>query len=333
MKKFILKFRTLGTSEKGSTIVIVALSFTMLVIAAALVIDLGSAYYETAELENAADAAVLAAGQLLPVNSSDMLKIRQVKQLTYEYAVKNGSSILSPEDIILDGLTNGYFTRLSVNISMAVNTSFARVIGIHSINVTRRSAVKIAPVYKVYGAVPFAIKKDVLDTCITTGLTTHIPLKFGGGSGVTGDYGVIDLDGVRSGGANDVDLWINYGYTAMLSSGDALYPVETGNMAGIIENAVERRYNSCTHFSNDGGCTAAHFAEDCPRILTVPVVVSVDKHDVKIVGFAAFILEPASDKGFVYGSIVRKTIAGVASNSIDVGGDGDYWLYSLVLAN
>ncbi|MHB1455138.1 MAG: hypothetical protein ACYCYM_14450 [Saccharofermentanales bacterium] len=254
-----------------------------------------------------------------------------MKQTAIEYAAKNGVAGLTPDDVVLQNEVNGFYTKITVNIMTSVETSFAKIIGIDSINITRNSKVKIAPVYKVYGAVPFAIKQNVLDYCINNGMTNNIALKFGGGSGLTGDYGVIDLDGVKSGGANNVDLWINYGYTAMLNSGETLYPVEPGAMAGLIEDAVIQRYYSCTHYTNDGGCTTEHFVADCPRVMTVPVVATMPNKYVKIVGFAAFVLEPIQDSGFVYGSLVQETISGIASGSVDVGEAGDYWLYSLIL--
>lgn len=333
LNKIRKAFCRIGSEEKGSSIVIIALTFTILSVAAALVIDLGMAYYRTAELENATDAAVLAAGQLLPVDVTDALEVEAVKQTAIEYAAKNGFDNLSEDDVVLQNIVNGFYTKITVNITTSVETNFAKVVGINTINVNRNSKAKIAPVYKVYGAVPFAIKKTVLDACIATGMTNNIALKFGGGSGIQGDYGVIDLDGVRGGGANYVDLWINYGYTAMLSSGDALYPVEPGNMAGVIETAVIERYNSCTHFATDGGCTTEHFVSDCPRIMTVPVVESMPNKNVKIVGFAAFVLEPLQASGYVYGSLVQETISGIASGSADVGEAGDYWLYSLILTD
>ncbi|MHB8963783.1 MAG: TadE/TadG family type IV pilus assembly protein [Saccharofermentanales bacterium] len=331
MGKLIRAIRRFGSEEKGSSLVIIALAFTILSVAAALVIDLGLAYYRTAELENATDAAALAAGQLLPVDITDTIKINAVKQTAIEYAAKNGVDDLTLENVLLQNPVNGFYTKITVNITTRVETSFAKVLGIHSIDITRDSKVKIAPVYKVYGAVPFAIKQDVLDYCIATGMTNNIALKFGGGSGLTGDYGVIDLDGVRSGGANDVELWLNYGFTSMLSSGESLYPVEPGTMDGLIETAVIDRYNSCTHFPNDGGCTTEHFVSDCPRVMTVPVVVALPNKYVKIVGFAAFVLEPIQDSGFVYGSLVQETISGIASGTSEVGDAGDYWLYSLIL--
>lgn len=333
MNRLQQKLYRYHTEEKGSSIVIIALAFTALSLIAALVFDIGIAYYHTGEYENAADAAALAAGQLLPVSTLDTFKIYAMKHNAIEYAAKNGVTGLDADDIELTGVQNGYYTKLAVHISANVETNFARVIGIRSLNVVRSAKVRIAPVYKVYGAVPFAVKENVLDYCIANNMTTHIALKFGGGSGTQGDYGVIDLDCVKSGGANDVELWLKYGYTSMLNTGETLYPVEPGNMVSVIDSAVQNRYDSCTHYPALGGCTAEHFEDNCPRIMTVPVVVNVENKYVKIVGFAAFILEPLQETGFVYGSLVKKTIAGVASDAIDVGGAGDYWLYSLVLTD
>jgi len=104
-------------------------------------------------------------------------------------------------------------------------------------------------------------------------------------------------------------------------------------MKGPIERAVIARYNACTHFPGEGGCTVNHFASDCPRIMTVPIVVPQSNKYLKIVGFAAFVLEPVQESGVVRGSLIKKTIPGIASGSEGAGDSGDYWLYSLTLTD
>ncbi len=77
--------------------------------------------------------------------------------------------------------------------------------------------------------------------------------------------------------------------------GDDLYPVENGNMAGPTARSFNYRYNACTHFPGGGGCTAGQYEAHCPRLIKVPVIEYVSKNNVKIIGFAAFVLEGLAD--------------------------------------
>jgi len=331
MKYLKSKIFKIAKSENGSTVVIVALSFTLLLMVTAVVIDLGTAYSRTAELQNASDSASLAAAQLLPVGTEDIFGILEIKDVAVVYAKKNGIENVSHDNVILGDVINGVYTSVSVVLNQRIDTKLSNFIGLDFLDLSRDSKAIIAPTERVYGAVPFAVRKNVIEGHIENGVTTNIALKFGGGSGTKGDYGVIDLDGVQGGGANDVEMWLNFGYTSQLIAGEDLYPIEPGNMSGPINKAVQNRYDQCTHFPDEGGCNVHQFVPGCPRVMTVPVVEDVDKKKVKIVGFAAFVLEPIFDKDFVYGSFIKINTGGVASDLIQVGDDLDYGFYNVIL--
>jgi Flp pilus assembly protein TadG len=311
--------------------VIVTFAFTALSIIAALVIDVGIAYYKTAEIENAADAAALAAGQQLPVDVNDTAAIIQIKNIAVAYANKNGITELGTDDVALSGIVNGYYTQLNISITAHSATTFARVIGIDSLDFTRGAKVKITPTMKVTDAVPLSIIKANMDIYIANNQTTHLVLKFGAGGSVTGAFGAIDLDGVNGGGANDYEMWLAYGYTSALSVGDQLYPVESGNMAGPTNSALNIRYSGCTHFQDAGGCSIDHYSISCCRVVKVPVIEYIGKKNARICGFAAFVLEPPAESGYVYGSFVKMVVPGSPSETVTVGDVLDYGLYNVKL--
>ena len=331
MKNIVNSIKKFKSSEDGSTIVVVALSFTVLLMITAIVIDLGVAYSKTAELQNASDAGSLAAAQLLPVSTEDITGILEIKDTAIEYVQKNGIEDVTYDNIILGDVVNGSYTSVSVVLNQIVDTKLSSFMGLDVLDLSRDSKAIIAPTERVYGVVPFAVRKSAIEAHLDNGVTENIALKFGGGSGITGDYGVIDLDGVGGGGANDIELWLNFGYTSQLKAGDDLYPIEPGNMAGPVNTAVQNRYYQCTHFQDDGGCNINHFEPGCPRVMTVPVVEDIEDKKVKIVGFAAFVLEPIFDSDFVYGSFVKMNTGGVASDLIDVGDELDYGYYNVML--
>ena len=325
--------KTFFKKEEGSTIVIVTFAFTALSIIAALVIDVGIAYYKTAEIENAADAAALAAGQQLPVDVNDTTAIMQIKNIAVAYANKNGITELGADDVVLSGIVNGFYTQLNISITAHSATTFARIIGIDSLDFTRSAKVKITPTMKVTDAVPLSINKMNMDVYLTNNQTTHLVLKFGAGGSITGDFGAIDLDGVNGGGANDYEMWLAYGYTSSLSVGDQLYPVENGNMAGPTNSALGIRYSSCTHFQDAGrDCpNVDHYNINCSRVVKVPVIEYIGKNNARICGFAAFVLEPLSDSGYIYGSFVKMVVPGSPSETVSVGDVLDYGLYNVKL--
>lgn len=333
MKTFIEKMRHCIHDEKGASIIIVSLSMTFIMVVAALVVDIGLAYFKTTHLENAVDSAALAAGQLMPVNINDSEKINLVKIKAVEYAAKNGIANVQTSSVVLTGVVNGLYTQLSIDIPMQVETTLARIIGVNTINFSRNSKIKIAPCKKADNLVPLSIEKANMDYYIAHGQTTHLALKFGGGGGTVGAYGAIDLDGVRGGGANDYENWLANGFTSELSVGEQLYPVETGNMAGPTNQALMYRYGECTHFPESGGCVLGQYNINCPRVVKVPVIEYDSKHYVKIRGFAAFIIEPISQSGYIYGSFIKIIASGEPADDVNVGDPLDYGIYAIRLIN
>ena len=333
MKKTTRLSRRFIQNEEGSTIVIVALAFTVLAIIAALVIDIGIAYYKTAEIENAADAAALAAGQLLPVKTGDAEAILKIKNKAMEYAEKNGITALQTSDIQLLNVVGDYYTQLQITIPLHMETSFAKVIGVDFLDLARSAKVKITPCKKVGDAVPLSIEKSKMDSCLANGQTTHLALKYGGGAGTEGAFGAIDLDGVKGGGSNDYEMWLAFGYTSELSAGEQLYPVEPGNMAEPTNQALNVRYSGCTHFPNDGGCTVDHYFAGCSRVVKTPVIEYDSSKTARICGFAAFVLEPSTESGYIYGSFIKLVVPGEESDTVGFGDVQDYGMYTARLTN
>ena len=327
MKKL---FFYLSEAENGSITVIVALSMTILMTFAAFVTDLGLAYMKASGIQNAADAAVLAAGQTLPVDSENEAAIARVKSDAIAYAQKNGVLVLSEEDISLENLANGKYTAVKISIPCRVESFFAKAVGIDSFSFTRSAQVRIAPCTQTTGVAPLGVDYLQLATAIENHNTEHIYLKYGGGDGTEGSYGAIDLDGVKGGGASDFTSWLEFGYNGMIKIGEDLLPVEKGNMAGPTASAVSVRFGACTHFQDQGGCTAEHFDLNCPRILKVLVIEKVDKSYVKVKGFAAFVLEGVGENGEVLGSYIKYIDFGGASDE-NLWGTADFGVYQLSL--
>lgn len=297
-------------NESGQTMVLFTLMLVVLIGVLALVIDFGRPALAARRLQNAADSAALAGASLLPVGT-DTAKIQSVKDCATDYATLNGFSNVSVllQDTsggTLPGTYESQYVRIDVTVKATVEYTFAKIFGLDSVELERTASAQVYSVTSLRGVVPLSIKKDELDNALGTG-NLYMTLKYGGGSGSSGAYGALNLDGEHGGGASQYRQDLINGYDGVISVGDQV-PTENGNMSGPTEAGVQQRYNACTHFSSDGGCTAEHYDPDCPRIMMIPVVNYIDSHEVEIVGFAPILLDSYHGSGnmcFVYGTYLQ----------------------------
>ncbi len=329
--------RRLKKEERGDSIIIVALAMTALLGMTATVTDLGTAYVKTAQTQTAVDAAVMAAGLKLPIISTDATAVVEATAIAREYLGKNGVDDPENASVVLGELSGGKYHSIDVTMAATSETYFAKVFGIEEISFSRAAQARVVPCTALSDLVPLSIEESTLSEMIASGSTQHAILKYGSNEEevVDGAFGAIDLDGVKGGGANDYTSWLANGYEGKLSIGTVL-PVEDGNMTGPTVSGIATRYNSCTHYPSMGGCTIAHYEADCPRVMKIPVITYTDAQHkyVKVVGFAAFVLEDYStyvDEGCVIGSYVNMVNIGAADGDL-TGTAPSFGVYSLVLS-
>lgn len=322
--------------ERGSNIVIMALAITAVLILAAFVVDLGAAYVKTAEVQTAADAAVMAAGMQLPVAVSDTTKQSAMTATVLEYLNKNGITDTAEVNIYFSQVQGNLYMRIGVDVPAVSTTEFSKIIGVNQVTFTRSAEARSLASTSLSDLVPLSAREDVLNSLIVSGSTQHVILKYGKNTEEDveqGAFGGIDLDGVKGGGANDYCNWLANGYQGQLTVGMEL-PIEGGNMAGPTLSGLTARYNACTHYQSDGGCNDSHYVSDCSRVMKVPVVKYIDSQLVKVVGFAAFIIEDYStysSQGYVIGTYVDMVNIGAATGDI-TGSAKNYGVYSLTLS-
>lgn len=330
-------FRALRLRERGESLLIVVLAMTGLVGVTATVADLGAAYVKTAQTQTAADAAALAAGMKLPLKSTDAAGLAAATATAREYLTKNGVSDAAAATVTFGSLEGGDYHSVYVSQPAVSETAFARIFGVDEISFQREAEARVVPCSAMSDLVPLSIQESVLNEMIAGGTTQHAILKYGMKTDdvSNGSFGAIDLDGVKGGGANDYTNWLANGYQAKLDVGTVL-PVESGNMTGPTYSGIVQRYNACTHYISNGGCKAGCYADDCPRVMKVPVIVYTDSSHkyVRVVGFAAFVLEDCTtyaDKGCVTGSYVDMVNIGAADGDLS-GTAASFGVYSLVLS-
>lgn len=104
-------------NQKGSTLIIVTLMFTMLMTFCAFTIDIGRVALEKATMQNAIDAATIAAAEYLP----DTVKATSVAN---DYIVKNG---YSPSNISVSFSNSN--KNITINGTKIIDYTFAKVLG------------------------------------------------------------------------------------------------------------------------------------------------------------------------------------------------------------
>ena len=108
-----------------------------------------------------------------------------------------------------------------------------------------------------------------------------------------GNYGPLALE-LR--GAQSYLNNLKHGYSGTISVGDWI-DTEPGNMSGPTYDGVTYRINSCTHSPK---CSINSYHSDCPMVMIVPIYEPTSlsgMSQVKIVGFAAFLLKGVDGSG------------------------------------
>lgn len=311
-------------SENGNVSIFVALLMTALISFSALVVDVGVAYLKKSDAQNACDAAVLAAGGLLPVYASDTAKIDELFKTAKEYAAKNEYLNLVNTDIKLTE-KSGKIIRIDIDKKIEIPTFFAKVIGFSHMNTAVSAAVAAVPTGSMSGLVPLGINQNEVNQAINTGATKHITLKHGGGGGTNGNFGFIFLDGSSTGGAPDFKRWMTYGYEGTIYIGEELYE-RSGNVNSAVREGCSYRFSKCRHWNDGAYCTADRYVPGCPLVIMVLVYENSGSADITVTGFAPFVIEGYTNKGEITGSYV-----GSLFPSSDAAGDNYFGSVSISL--
>lgn len=294
----MVKIKSYYPRERGSVVVIVALSLTVLLGFCAIVTDVGLLYAKKAHLQNSVDAAALAGVQDLPNNPN------AARAIATEYATRNGVSGVN----VTFGANNAI---IIVQVTQQVPAYFARIWGITHEQISVSARAMMVPPTGLSGAVPLSIQeqnfvkgqKYVLKSGGGSGTTAwyldddknNSVTKSGEVSGTSGWYGALELTGT---GANTYESDLANGYTGTLHVGQIL-DVKHGNMSGPTADAIHTRFSRDTREPKN---TILNYDRNAPQIMYIPIVKIISEsgnsiQEVQIVGFAAFFLEGVAGNG------------------------------------
>ncbi|KJS48121.1 Tad domain-containing protein [Desulfosporosinus sp. BICA1-9] len=294
----MVQIKSYYPQERGSVVVLVALTLTALLGFCAIVTDIGLLYAHKAKLQNSVDAATLAGVQELPNDPS------LAEQRARDYATQNGA----PAVTVSFEANNA---KIIVQASKQVPTYFARIWGITEKSISVSSKAMMVPPLGLFGAVPLSVQeqgfiygqKYVLKSGGGSGTTdwyldedkNNSVKKHGDESGASGWYGALELTGT---GANNYESDLANGYQGTLRVGQIL-DVKHGNMSGPTADAINTRLSRDTRLPKN---TIDHHDRNAPQIVYIPIVKIISEsgnsiHQVQIVGFAAFFLEGVAGNG------------------------------------
>lgn len=154
--------KNLFYGEKGSVLVLVALSVFALIGMTALVVDVGLAYAERVKLSNAVDAAALAGGLELMDNDSDY----EVKKEAIDYAALN-DAIITEDNVEI----NSSRTKVTVQAAKTIDLFFAKVLGFEQMETGAKASVVVGHPEKLTkiqngNLLPLMLPKDIYDSAI-----------------------------------------------------------------------------------------------------------------------------------------------------------------------
>lgn len=269
-------FKKFIKDQRGSVLVLSAAMMISILGSTALVVDLGSLILEKNRLQNACDAAALAAARTLPSRSWAEFR-------AYQYLALN--RVLPGE---ADVKFNSENTKVTINATRTKNYFFARVFGYRTGRVSATATATFGSISAATGVVPFGIPDQTLNYGVEYQLKAGSHDEYG-----SGNYGALAFE-FR--GASSYENNLKYGYNGKIRVGDWV-STEPGNMSGPTERGVNYRLSQCPHTPQ---CTIDHYHRDCPRIMIVPIFDSTElsgRDEVKIVGFGAFLLKEVEGSG------------------------------------
>ncbi len=288
-------------NKRGNSSIILLFMVTVIIGLMTLTVDAGLLYLEKSKLQNIVDSAALAAISVYAEGKAKML------EEAIKYADLNG---VPADELSIDIQEDN--RKITVSYNRSVTLYFAKIFNISNADVNAKATAVAGSIVSTRGIRPFAVEQQEFEYGET------YTLKAGAGGGNSGNYGAVALGG--HGASNYRSNLIN-GYNAnpQLKIGDEI-ETEPGNMAGPTQDGIQAILDSDL---NEHGEDLTKLEVNCPRVIKIPIVDSLDvsgRSTVTIVGFAAFFLEDVVRNGGhteIKGRFIKKIGEGEIDENIE----------------
>lgn len=297
MHRMIHIAKKILSEKKGAALVLMTFALSVIMASAAMVLDVGSLYYNKTQVVNAVDASVLAGVQALPDDQD------QAVQLARDYGAKNNVNDLTVT-------LSADHQEIRAQASRTVNFDFARLLGYDSGTVRAQAGARLEPITGARGIAPLGIPEQTLN------YGESYVLKYAASDSPEGEYheGWMGLMALQGPGAKLYLDDLKKGYDSLVKQGDVLN-IQTGTVSGNTFEGVQYRIDQCKHTP---ACTWDHYVQGCPRILLIPVIRDYANKQVQVVSFAAFFVDSVAGMGnnnYITGKFIRYTTSGQSDPS------------------
>lgn len=304
-------------SDRGLSTVIFALVLPAVMGMQALVVDGTRLFVERRALQNAADAAALAAAPYLP--TTDPVVLDRARAAAIEYAGINGYEISASDVIFSSEATDN--DRVTVRTDADVAFFLAGGLGISLGAVSSRGAAQIGTVGGLGGVMPWGVEEP--DGGFIFGTEYCLKLGSGGNGGSCaganqGNFQALDIDDTGSSSASDYRDRIRWGSHTTVRIGQ-IKQVSTGNMQGPTQQGTGCS-GSGGRISGNSSTFGQVIEADADgyrvmdwtntRLILIPVVRFPEAHQALVTGFAAFFLEGCGPNGAVTGRFIDTVVPG-----------------------
>lgn len=298
-------------SERGTVAVLMAMLLPMLLGISALVVDSAHAFVGKRELQNAVDAAALAAASYLPSTNANVLT--QARSAAVAVAAANGVSI-APSDVTFSA-RSAPFDVATVTAHATVKFHFAPRLGTAFGAIGSHGSAQIGSVIAVDGGLmPWGVTRPAggwlfgQEYCLKLGAN-------GGNQCATAspsNFQAIDIDRTGTDSASAYRDLIVTGSHHTASVGDIINIV-TGNMVGPTgqgtgctgsNGRISGDHDTFKDVVEQDGGSYRVLKPESPRLVVLPIVIFPDTHTAVITGFSVFFIDSCGTNGAVLGRFI-----------------------------
>lgn len=305
--------KTLIQDEKGNILVLTAAALMSLVMFASLSVDVGCILTARNQLQAAVDAAALAGASGLMIDQNTA-RNRAMATAVQNTCIRQSVQV-NPSDVSFP-VTD----QVRVQANSTVNLFFARIIGIHSVNVSAVAVGELSTIVGTKKMRPFGLP----DLGWPTGAPVLIKAgSLGAPSTNPSFYYPIDFPPMNRGtpitGASEYEYNIAYGSKFDVFIGDRIL-VEPGNMTGPTKAGIQDLIAQDPYAYWDGSKVAdsAFPGNSSPRIVKIPLYDANSPPDngrtyIDVIGLASFFIVGLQGKD-VIGIYMEQTTSGSFGN-------------------
>lgn len=317
LRAWLRRMRAASVNECGTVTVMFALSLPLVMGMQMLVVDGSRVFVERRALQNAADAAALAAAQYLPTTDPSRLALARAEAI--DFGAANGVTI-APADIEFTTDTTP-FDRVTVRAQGSAPFFFAPGIGINTGAVSSLGTAQLGVVGGLIGVMPWGAVAPAGG--FVFGEQYCLKLGSSGGGGACddhdqGNFYALDIDGSGTSSASVYRDLITSGSNTVVRAGQ-VKDVVSGNMNGPTQQGtgcsgntgrISGDLSTFDDIVTSDGSSYRVLDWSSPRLVIIPRVEFPDSQHALVLGFSAFFIESCGSNGAVVGRFIDTVVPG-----------------------